>query len=184
MGNMQTLVSLCMLAVAILCALYTRRMLHASRDSYLRPIELRTRGSECTVRVRNYGPALAVRVKVKGTKRRRGEADPTNLDRYWMHTSLEDATGPSELSPNQAEDFSFGSIFNVHLKLPFLVQWRTMTGKTQTTFWRNEPDAPDQFEPLSFREVLRYKAWWGALCLVSPFRKIQKWHCFRRASKQ
>jgi hypothetical protein len=122
----------------------TFRLVHIPYKSFIKPVGINTgNNSNFFLKIHNFGPGLAVDVKIIGfiNKSINRESNPRD---GFTYKQIYIASGNSEIESNKdtAYLFPFFLCFNE----PFIVKWRSITGKSYRTVWLRKESWSEMFE--------------------------------------
>lgn len=163
----------------------TNSLVHAPHVSYLRPTEARSKEDFTrSVTVHNFGPGLAVEVRVRSRVLKTLESDPLDPTgrRAFTTTDISDAEGPHEIPANT--DATYVLPHRPEWDAPIFVAWSSPTGRHYSSRWSVEIGMKTVIRAMSFGLFVKHILGGCFGQMMSPFYSIWKRFRFWKASRQ
>lgn len=179
--------SIVLLIITIIYVVLTHKLLHAPHKAFLRPILIKPETEGWTLRVRNFGPGIAINLQIRTVLLKNLQLDPFPKQSLmaWSDNRLLPAHGPFQLMPNEEADYHFDDW--ISFEDPFYITWKSIIGKKFKTSWLIHAGKvlgqEDKYVPLKFFPSLSWKIKWFMIQLSSPYYRFKKWKHFRKASQ-
>lgn len=182
----QVILAALLVLIAFMNARISAKLVHAPHQAHPKPVSVNIGESltEWIIKLRNFGPgaAFGIRVKTLVTSRKM-DLDALDPMKVWVDTDLLPGKGPFELLPGETANYQFTGF--IKFDNPFLVSWRTVTGKRYQSGWFAHGDRHDEFIPLGRNDKLRFWVGWVSMNLKNPFtRLVKRWRQFKATRKK
>jgi hypothetical protein len=179
------------IATVVLCIITgiyiysTRWLYHSPHRAFLRPTKINTKDHGWVFVLRNFGPGLALNVQVRTVAVTKSEPirSVNGASPLWIiQQDFVSGTGPFEIQKGQEAEYYFPQ-YSIGFEYPVFVCWKSITGKTQRTFWIVPPDLQLKIFSLTLRERIRYWLRWRQVNFLSPYHRIKIW-CIKKRGKK
>lgn len=161
------------IVVTIVFNIRASRHAHNPYRAVVRPEAIRTGAPGCVVTLRNYGPGLALDLRLYAVSPVSMKASWRDPLQWLVRRDFVPGNGPFQLEKDQKAEYRFGL---VDFSRPFTARWRTISGAYQSYAFIVAHDSSGRFSPVAgFRRRLRFTLSWWWHILLTPKELVRFW---------